>query len=274
MTENNLSGIPETMLITLWAKAEETKRSDGIIYDRKALSIRRKIDYDFSKMKKGQASQVGCCIRARLIDKEVMKFIGRHRDAVVIQIGAGIDARYERLRRPEITHWYDLDLKESIAIRRKFLKESERNTYIESSMFDYGWTDTVKSHGKPVLIIIEGVLMYFEPEKVMAFFNELCRRFDKAVVLFDLLGNSLVGKAKHHDTLKNMDKSIEFKWSVLYANEMEEWNEKIRIEKEYYMSKYDNGRFPLILRLLYKIPYFFIRYNQRIVRLRIGKSGQ
>ena len=35
------------------------------------------------------------------------------------------------------------------------------------------------------------------------------------------------------------------------------------------MSKYDHGRFPFIFRMLYKVPYFFRRYNQRVVKLRI-----
>ena len=51
---------------------------------------------------------------------------------------------------------------------------------------------------------------------------------------------------------------------------MESWNEKIHLEKEYYMSDYDHGRYPTIFRFLYKFRYFYRRFNQRVVRLRIG----
>jgi len=268
--ENKLTDVPETMLITLWAKAEESKRPDALLRDEKAQEIIRKIDYDFSKFGKASFSQSGCCVRASLIDEEIKAFFAEHPDAVAIQLGAGIDARYERLQRPEITHWYDLDLEESIDLRRKLLFESERNTYIASSMFDYGWTDTVKSHGKPVLIIIEGVLMYFEPEQIKAFFDEICRRFDNATVLFDMLAFSLVGHSKQHDSLRKVGKGVEFRWSVLDTKEMETWNPKLRVEKEYYLSDYDNGRFPFLFRILYHIPWFYRRFNQRVVRLRIG----
>ena len=268
--ENKLTDVPETMLITLWAKAEESKRPDALLRDEKAQEIIRKIDYDFSKFGKASFSQSGCCVRTSLIDEEIKAFFAEHPDAVAIQLGAGIDARYERLQRPEITHWYDLDLEESIDLRRKLLFESERNTYIASSMFDYGWTDTVKSHGKPVLIIIEGVLMYFEPEQIKAFFDEICRRFDNATVLFDMLAFSLVGHSKQHDSLRKVGKGVEFRWSVLDTKEMETWNPKLRVEKEYYLSDYDNGRFPFLFRILYHIPWFYRRFNQRVVRLRIG----
>ena len=134
-------------------------------------------------------------------------------------------------------------------------------------MFDYDLTEIVKSHGKPILIIIEGVLMYFEPEKIKAFFHELCTRFDNATIVFDMLAFALVGHSGQHDSLRKVDKDIEFKWSLLNTRDMEAWNPKIKLEKEFYMSKYDHGRFPFIFRMLYKIPYFFRHYNQRVVKL-------
>ena len=91
---SELDAIPETMLIPLWAKATETMRKDALLVDSKAVEIMQKIDYDFSKFRKAKASQVGCCIRAKLIDEEVTAFLNEHPDAVVIQLGAGIDARY------------------------------------------------------------------------------------------------------------------------------------------------------------------------------------
>lgn len=267
MVKSKLTNVSETMLITLWAKAEETKRADALLHDEKAVEIMEKIEYDFSKFSKAKFSQAGCCVRASLIDAEIRDFLYNHPDAVVIQLGAGIDARYERLHRPSVTHWYDLDIEDAIKLRRQLLSESERNTYIISSMFDYGWTEIVKSHGKPILIIIEGVLMYFEPEKIKAFFHELCNHFDNATIVFDMLAFALVGHSGQHDSLRKVDKDIEFKWSLLNTRDMEAWNPKIKLEKEFYMSKYDHGRFPFIFRMLYKITYFFRHYNQRVVKL-------
>lgn len=54
-----------------------------------------------------------------------------------------------------MTHWYDLDLPESIEIRRKLWAETEKNTFLAMSLFDDAWIDTVLSHNKPVLIILE-----------------------------------------------------------------------------------------------------------------------
>ena len=265
-----LTGVPETMLITLWAKATETQQNGGLIEDNDAVRMMKQIDYDFSKFKKAKMSQAGSCVRASLIDKETREFIKNNPDAVVIQLGAGIDARYQRIGAPKVEHWYDLDLPEAIEVRRKLLPESERNTYIAQSLFDYSWCDTVKAHGKPILVIIEGVMMYFEPEKVREFFCEICNRLGKATVLMDILFYSGVKHARQHDAMKKMDNDVEFKWSVLHSVEMESWHERLHLGREYFMSDYDQGRLPLVFRLLCKIPYLHTRFNQRIVRFEIN----
>lgn len=163
METKQLSSIPETMLITLWAKATETEEGNGLLHDEIARQIISNIDYDFTKFKHGKLSQIGCCIRANLIDEEARNFLNKHPDAIVIQLGAGLDARYQRMGCPQVTQWFDLDLEEVINIRAHFMPETEKNSYLKMSMFDSQWIEKVKAYHKPVLIIIEGVLMYFKP---------------------------------------------------------------------------------------------------------------
>ena len=274
---NRLQDVPETMLITLWAKAEETRKkpSNALLYDEKALEIINKIDYDFSKFKNAKFSQAGVCIRANLIDNEAQKFIQKHPDAVVVQIGSGLDARYQRIGSPKITHWYDLDLPEVIELRRHLFTENETNTFISLSLFDYKWIEIVKAHKKPVLLIIEGVLMYFDPKDVRNFFDSLCTHFEEVTVVFDMLAFSLVGNSKKHDSLGTMKGKTrpEFKWSLLNSKEMEAWNPKIHIENEYFMSDYDKGRYPFLFRILYKFSYFYKRFNQRVITLKINDKS-
>ena len=54
---------------------------------------------------------------------------------------------------------------------------------------------------------------------------------------------------------------------------MEAWNSKIHIENEYFMSDYDKGRYPFLFRMLYKIPYFYKRFNQRVITLKINDKS-
>ncbi|GIM54219.1 class I SAM-dependent methyltransferase [Capnocytophaga cynodegmi] len=273
ITTTQLGDIPETMLITLWARATESKRADALIRDEKAIEMMERVDYDFSKFEGAKMSQIGVCIRAKLMDEQTKAFLNQYPDAVVIQLGAGLDTRYNRLKTASFTHWYDLDLSEVISIRKQLLTEDERNTFLPLSLFDYRWVGKVLLHHKPVLIIIEGVLMYFTLKEVKDFFNEICTRFEgvRTSVLFDMLFYKGVGRAKNHDSVKKTAGKAEFKWSLLNTKDMEQWNKNIHLQNEFYMSDYDNGRFPWISRMFYKIPYFYKNFNQRIVQLDLGR---
>ena len=99
ISPETVSVLSSTMLIPLWAKAVEQGRAQPLLRDDEAVRMLDKIDYDFSKFAKVKASQVGCCGRAKLLDDMTRHFIAEHPDAVVVQIGAGLDARYERLSR-------------------------------------------------------------------------------------------------------------------------------------------------------------------------------
>ena len=148
----DMTVLSETLLIPLWAKAVEQERDERLLTDPEAPRMLAQIDYDFSKFKNIVMSQVGCCGRAQIFDNEAQKFIAAHPDAVVVQLGAGLDTRFERLGRPQITAWYDLDLPEVIALRRQLLPEST-NHYLAISLFDESWMQTVAAHGKPVLLL-------------------------------------------------------------------------------------------------------------------------
>ncbi len=47
--KDKMQGIPETMLQTLYARAQESEKPDRHIYDEKAIAIVSELDYDFSK---------------------------------------------------------------------------------------------------------------------------------------------------------------------------------------------------------------------------------
>ncbi|WP_234117372.1 class I SAM-dependent methyltransferase [Clostridium hydrogenum] len=118
--QQKLKGIPETLLIPLWARATETTRSEPIIKDSKAIEMMENIDYDFSKFDNTWLSQTGVAVRTELLDNGTKAFMHKHPNATIINIGCGLDTRFFRLDNNKIK-WYDLDLPEPIRIRKLFL---------------------------------------------------------------------------------------------------------------------------------------------------------
>ncbi len=243
--QNKLTGIPETLLIPLWARAFETERTDAIIRDYKAVEMVSKIDYDFAKFKRSCLSQVGVSVRTMLLDKASHDFFRKHPDAVIINLGAGLDTRCERLRDSDFYCWYDLDVPESIALRKKFVPEGNKNKIIAKSMFDYTWMDDVKTGNLPVLIIAEGLFMYFPENEIKNLLIQIIDRFPDAEVLFEKLGPFLVGKAQKHDSLKTIEAAPEFKWGLARGKEIEKFDNRIEFIEEWEFFNYYKKRWGL-----------------------------
>ena len=134
-----LNGVPETMLIPLRARYLETKSKSGIIKDPVSVEILDKINYDFSgnnEVSKG--SQLGIAIRTEILDEQTLLFLNEFPDAVVVNLGCGLDTRFHRLKTEQIT-WFDLDMPEAINLRKSFFKETDKYKFISKSVLDFSW---------------------------------------------------------------------------------------------------------------------------------------
>ena len=72
-----LSGVPETMLQTLYARARES-RGRGVIRDKKAEELIARLDYDFSLAEKDTAMRSGVIARTLVLDKLVGDWLRQH----------------------------------------------------------------------------------------------------------------------------------------------------------------------------------------------------
>jgi O-methyltransferase involved in polyketide biosynthesis len=241
MDITTLRGIPETMLIPLWARAVESGSADPIIKDRKAVEVVSCLPYDFSRFNGVRLSRVGVCVRTMLIDGAVRRFLKRNPDGVVINLGAGLDTRHERLAVDGV-RWYDLDVRDAIALRREFFSESDTYHFIAKSVFDYSWMDDVGDISDPVLFVAEGLLMYFSENEVKSLVNELATRFPGAEMLVEVLAPLLVGRSRHHDSLSKIGDRVEFKWGPKDCRKMEAWHDGIRFIEEWNYFDYHRKR--------------------------------
>lgn len=174
----NLSGVPETMLQTVYARAKETK-TRGAIHDDKAVELVDKLHYDFSLADKDAAMSSGVIARTIVLDHLVQQYLIAHPGAVVVNIACGLDTRCYRMQ--GYSHWYNLDLPETIGIRARLLPESGTISQIAQSAME-DWDGAVAETDAPTLVIIEGMTMYLTQEDVQQIFAVIHKRFAKATV--------------------------------------------------------------------------------------------
>ena len=202
-----LSGVPETMLQTIYARAKESG-GRGTIHDTKAEEIVGKLDYDFTLAEKDTAMHSGVIARTIVLDRLTKAWLGAHPGAVVVNIACGLDTRCYRMS--GYAHWYNLDLPETMAVREKLLPESGTISQIAMSAME-DWGSKISEQNVPVLIVIEGLTMYLNAKDVQQIFAVISSRFSQATIFVETMNPMIVKRFK--------EKSIEgthakFSWGV------------------------------------------------------------
>ena len=233
----NLGEIQETLLLPLYARAKETEKKDPLVCDTYARDILAKVDYDFSQFEKGQIEnhQLIWALRAYNFDTIVRTFLEDNRDAVVINIGAGLDTTFKRVDNGAVI-WINIDLPDVAALRQKLIPDTEREMTIAKSVFDFTWIDDIalKTKGKPIMIMAAGVLFYFETSDIKTLFCNLAKAYPLAHVVFDAMSWVAVWASNLTIMRKSgMDSSARLKWHLKSASCLREWVPTLKIIEEY-----------------------------------------
>jgi methyltransferase (TIGR00027 family) len=226
-----LSGVSETLLITLYIRALESQRPDALLKDEKAVALVKGISddglYDFGRMKSlhlSEANKLVIILRNRRFDRYARDFLARHPDAVVVHIGCGLDARFERVaERNSQVEWYDLDFPQVIELRRKLIgDEGGRYHLLGGSVLEPAWLEAVSVHRpRPFLFLAEGVFMYLQEAHVRSLVLTLRDHFPGAELVFDCYSPTHVWR---HNLQYSIAK-IKFPthWGIWHGQEIEGW---------------------------------------------------
>ena len=241
-----LSGVPETMLQTVYARAKESC-GRGAISDKKAKEIISGLDYDFSLADKDAPMHSGVIARTIVLDKLTSAWLATHPGAAVVNIACGLDTRCYRME--GYAHWYNLDLPETIAVREKLLPEEGSISQIAMSAMD-DWGGEIAEQGAPVLVIIEGLTMYLSEADVQRIFEVIAGRFDNVTVFVETMNPMVVKRFK--------EKSIEaskakFSWGVKNGAALAALLPDFRFVEEHSLCE-GMAEFVSIYKLLGKIP--------------------
>lgn len=197
--------IADTLFIPLYMRAKESRRSNGIMKDDLACKLVDCIDYDFTRFDKAPLSELGCVIRGRYFDEIVQKFILREKTPVVVNVGCGLDTRFQRIKERRNAIFYELDLPEVIDLREKLLPIEENDINLCDSMLNTGWMDQLKLNHpySQFIFIIEGVVMYFTEEQIKSVLTNLAIRFSGGKIYLDVCGSMFKKGGLKPDALKH-----------------------------------------------------------------------
>lgn len=178
-----LGAIQQTMFIPLAARARETRRKRPVLRDPKAVEMVKSIKFDEALYGSGWGGFV-TILRTVIFDWWVGEFLAEHPAGTVVELGTGLNTRFERADNGT-AHWVDLDLPDTIELRRRFFADTGRRRMIAASLLDEDWMDAVADSPEPYFFVSEGVLVYLPEDDVMRTLAQIARRFPGAMLAFD-----------------------------------------------------------------------------------------
>ena len=252
-----LGPVQETLLIPLYARAIETRKAKPILVDHKAVEIVESLDFDFSKFAGSKRTWFGVCMRGIQFDAWVRSFLEQSPNGTIVELGAGLNTRFERVDNGR-ARWFDLDLPDSMELRRQFFAESERRRFLSTSMLDTEWMKTVQETGGPYLFTTEGVLMYFSESDVERLFQRLASYFPQGLIAFDSITSTM--KTVSDPALAKA--RGQFRWFLDDPSTVEGWNSRFRFADQVDMAEIarrNRRTLPLSLLIMGKIYSLFNR---------------
>lgn len=193
------------------------------------------MNYDFSRIlaKIDEETRVALVLRNREFDHYARDFLARYQEVVIIHIGCGLDARFERVDNGQV-EWYDLDLPEVIVLRQKLIGgEVARYHFLGCSVLDSAWLDAVSVHRqRPILFLAEGVLMFFEEAQVKSLVLMLKEHFPGAELVFDAFSPFFVW-ANNRRVARTKFGAL-CHWGLKRGKDLERWGDGICLLDEWF----------------------------------------
>lgn len=264
--------VAETLLIPLYMRAKESKRKKSfILKDELAEKLADEIDYDYSKFDTAKFSYVGCAVRGWFYDRIIQEFISSHTHPVVVNIGCGLDTRFQRIKEKSNALFYEMDLPEVIALRLKLIPEPEEDVYIGASLLDVDWMDELKNRHPDgsFIIIAEGVLMYFYEKQVKQFLNRIAERFEGGLLCFDVCGTMMTKHRIKPDSLR--DSKAQIRSGINDGHIVEQWEPRLKLVKQASYMSFFRSRWGLLGIMMGIFPKLCYKFSS-LLEYRIGTN--
>lgn len=195
VTIDDLTPLQKTLLITLTGRALDTRKRRPLLGDWLAAEVLDRIG-PRGAIKLSDTVTIATSIRSKMLDRIVARFIAAQPDAVVLELGCGLETRMHRVAVPDTVDWYDIDLAAVIALRRRLIPELRRAHPVAASLTEPGWLDEIP-RDRPVIALADGVLGFLTETDNRFILNSLTEHFtaggELAFVAYTRIAAQLIG---------------------------------------------------------------------------------
>ena len=220
----------------LHARAHDARRRRPLVPDPVAVGVVQEIGPEIGTGVTGPAAaprldDLATVLRGAILDHWVREFLTEHPAGTVVELGAGLSTRAERLTTSageswSEVNWVDVDLPGVTALRREVLPDAAGRRFVAGSVLDEDWLEVVRELPGPYLLVSESVLTLLPEQGVQRIVFTVGSMLPGATLLMDTVGRSVADRLQRCEPL--CSRGLMFDWTCEHPRELEPWGLRLR----------------------------------------------
>lgn len=183
----SLTPVEQTALLTVYARALDSRTPRPILGDTWADSAVQAIDYDFAGLRVQTSVACQTALRAKMLDDRVRKFTTSNPGAIVVDLGGGLDSGFYRVSPPPTVDWYSVDLAGISAVRDHVLPANPRLHTVVASVAESDWATTIPAN-RPTILVADGLFAFLAEPVIAGAFRSITEHFPTGELAFNDYG--------------------------------------------------------------------------------------
>ncbi len=212
------------MLAPLRARAHDARRRRPMLPDPLAADLATEVGATRTGSASKRLDDIATLLRGVVFDHWVRAFLDAHPGGTVVELGAGLNTRAERLAGTADgrvdANWVDVDLPAVAELRRELLPSTE-GRLVAGSVLDEDWLDVVRELPAPYLLVSEVVLTLLPEQGVQRIVFTAGSMLPGATLLTDTVGRTTASHLERSEPLSSG--SLTFDWTCEDPAELQPW---------------------------------------------------
>jgi len=213
---NGVFSVSSTALAPLSGRAKDCLRPGSLLHDVMAVRLAERLGcLDGPE----SMSAYWSTIRTALLDRTVRQFLTQHPGATIVELGCGLNTRYERLDNG-VARWIEVDLPAMVRLRETLVDRSPRREMLACSVLDRVWIKRSRelTQGEAVLVVAEGLLMYLDPSDVRELIGRISGELQASALLFDYADPNIALWQNRAFSSRGLE--VRFRWQADRATDL------------------------------------------------------
>lgn len=178
----NLAPVEQASLLALRLRALDARSVTPILDDRIAQQTAGAAGLDLTRPKIPRSVVLVHAVRAKTLDGAVRQFVAQHPDAVVVDLGCGLDARRQRCAPGPGVDWYSVDLPAVIRLREEFLRDDAHQVPADVTSPD--WVQTLP-RDRPTIAVTDGLMAFLTGDAFVGLARAVTNHFSAGEFTFN-----------------------------------------------------------------------------------------